>query len=64
MTTPNYVEATVVPGNQALYAFPGVKAGLAPKGLIRDDAGNLYGMTGAGGDLECDLTGSVGSRAQ
>jgi uncharacterized repeat protein (TIGR03803 family) len=45
---------------EVLYAFPGGKAGIGPGNVIRDAAGNLYGMTGAGGDLKCDLTGSLG----
>jgi uncharacterized repeat protein (TIGR03803 family) len=45
---------------RVLYTFPGGTAGIGPNGVIRDAAGNFYGMTGAGGDFECDLTGSLG----
>jgi len=43
-----------------LHAFKDPKNGLGPTGLIRDSAGNFYGVTGVGGDLNCDLTGSLG----
>jgi uncharacterized repeat protein (TIGR03803 family) len=38
-----------------LYSFTGGTDGLFPVGgLVRDAAGNLYGMTEAGGDFSCD----------
>jgi hypothetical protein len=48
---------------RVLYTLPGSKVGIGPNGVIRDTAGNLYGMTGEGGDIECDLTGSLGCGA-
>ncbi len=37
-----------------LHHFTGKEAGLSPTaGLVRDDAGNLYGATQLGGDLSC-----------
>jgi uncharacterized repeat protein (TIGR03803 family) len=45
---------------KVLHSFKDPKNGLGPAGLIRDSAGNFYGVTGAGGDLNCDLTGSLG----
>jgi uncharacterized repeat protein (TIGR03803 family) len=41
-----------------LYAFTGRADGLGPSsGLVRDEAGNLYGTTIAGGDLSGDCPG-------
>jgi uncharacterized repeat protein (TIGR03803 family) len=48
------------PAFRVLHAFRDPKNGLDPSGLVEDLAGNLYGVTGAGGDLNCDLTGSWG----
>jgi uncharacterized repeat protein (TIGR03803 family) len=44
-----------------LYAFTGGKDGGTPAtDLIFDNAGNLYGTTPFGGDLNCSIMGSVG----
>jgi len=45
-----------------LHSFSGGTAGLAPSGgLVRDAAGNLYGTTGAGGDLNCNFGEGCGT---
>ncbi|MGD0189830.1 MAG: choice-of-anchor tandem repeat GloVer-containing protein [Rhizomicrobium sp.] len=36
-----------------LYAFQGGSDGSSPSALVRDEHGNLYGMTQTGGDLTC-----------
>jgi hypothetical protein len=33
---------------------------VGPGSVIQNSVGNLCGLTGAGGDLNCDLTGSLG----
>ena len=44
-----------------LYSFTGGADGASPvSGVIRDPAGNFYGMTYNGGDLTCKLGGGVG----
>jgi uncharacterized repeat protein (TIGR03803 family) len=44
-----------------LYAFPGVPDGQVPfSGLIADNAGNLYGTTGAGGTASCNQNAGPG----
>jgi uncharacterized repeat protein (TIGR03803 family) len=45
---------------QVLYSFQGGRDGIGPNAVIRDTAGNLYGTTGAGGELSCPLNGSPG----
>lgn len=41
-------------GETILYAFPGASGGSVPlAGLIRDEAGNLYGTAADGGDMSC-----------
>jgi len=47
---------------QILYSFTGGTDGDRPgSGLVLDSAGNLYGTTEDGGDLECDYGGSCGT---
>jgi uncharacterized repeat protein (TIGR03803 family) len=44
-----------------LHTFTGKKDGSGPTGsLVRDSAGNLYGVTSAGGDLKCPYNGGAG----
>jgi uncharacterized repeat protein (TIGR03803 family) len=43
-----------------IHVFKNPKNGLGPGTINQDSAGNLFGMTGSGGDLNCDLTGSLG----
>jgi uncharacterized repeat protein (TIGR03803 family) len=45
---------------QTLYMFRGGEDGIGPNGVVLDAAQNLYGTTGAGGDLSCPLNGSPG----
>jgi len=40
-------------GYRVLYSFTGGTDGAVPAGLLRDAAGNLYGVTEFGGDLNC-----------
>ncbi|HEY3974697.1 MAG TPA: choice-of-anchor tandem repeat GloVer-containing protein [Candidatus Sulfotelmatobacter sp.] len=46
-------------GNETvLYTFKGLASGINPRaGLLRDKAGNLYGTTFEGGDLNCGRVG-------
>lgn len=46
-------EVTTSGVETALYNFPSVTNGFDPEGLIRDEAGNLYGVTQYGGDPTC-----------
>jgi uncharacterized repeat protein (TIGR03803 family) len=47
-------EVTPAGAHSVLYAFEGNKHGWLPfSGLIMDAAGNLYGTTWAGGDMDC-----------
>jgi uncharacterized repeat protein (TIGR03803 family) len=43
-----------------LYTFSGGSDGAWPQGLVRDSAGNLYGATQSGGDLNCGITSGCG----
>jgi len=46
---------------RVLYNFTGGTDGALPvAGVIRDSAGNLYGTTQEGGDLNCSIGGTVG----
>jgi uncharacterized repeat protein (TIGR03803 family) len=41
-----------------VYGFPGQAHGSYPSGgMVRDQAGNLYGVSGGGGDLKCNPDG-------
>jgi uncharacterized repeat protein (TIGR03803 family) len=44
-----------------LYTFTGGTDGGTPISVIRDNAGNLYGMTEVGGDLNCQPNSAQGS---
>ena len=48
------------PSFSVLYSFPGGKSGASPINVVRDAAGNLYGVTGVGGDPSCGLNGTPG----
>jgi len=50
------------PGKESvLYSFTGGKDGALPlAGLLRDNAGHLYGTVSGGGDSECGVTGGCG----
>jgi uncharacterized repeat protein (TIGR03803 family) len=59
----NGVAYRVDPGGKEtdLHSFTGGADGASPvSGVIRDAAGNFYGMTYTGGDLTCKLGGGVG----
>jgi uncharacterized repeat protein (TIGR03803 family) len=43
-----------------LYTFQGRADGAWPQGLVQDSAGNLYGVTFYGGDLNCPLLPGLG----
>jgi uncharacterized repeat protein (TIGR03803 family) len=49
-------DSTQSPTFSVLHSFGDPNNGFGPGGLIQDSAGSLYGVTGAGGDQDCDLS--------